>query len=190
MSVSITRRRERQQIKNQGFSSFPSLKCPNGCACVLCSVPLFVCRHAGSGKTLAFLIPAVELLYQVKFLPRNGTGVIVISPTRELSLQIFDVAADLAKFMPQTLGLVIGGANRKHESEKLQKGVNVLVATPGRLLDHLQNTKVSTSRRNALHKGPKGSGFFYFFFSLVRMRFRYASVGRHVAACTKVWICI
>ncbi|RQX72645.1 DEAD/DEAH box ATP-dependent RNA helicase [Toxoplasma gondii CAST] len=95
----------------------------------------------GSGKTLAFLVPAVELLYQVKFLPRNGTGVIVISPTRELSLQIFDVAAELAKFLPQTLGLVIGGANRKHEVEKLQKGVNILVATPGRLLDHLQNTK-------------------------------------------------
>ncbi|PFH34248.1 DEAD/DEAH box ATP-dependent RNA helicase [Besnoitia besnoiti] len=95
----------------------------------------------GSGKTLAFLVPAIELLYQVKFLPRNGTGVIVISPTRELSLQIFDVAAEVAKFLPQTLGLVIGGANRKHEVEKLQKGVNILVATPGRLLDHLQNTK-------------------------------------------------
>ncbi|CDI83008.1 ATP-dependent RNA helicase, putative [Eimeria acervulina] len=95
----------------------------------------------GSGKTLAFLIPAVELLYQVKFLPRNGTGVIIISPTRELSLQIYDVAVELSKYLPQTLGLVMGGANRKHEAEKLAKGVNVLVATPGRLLDHMQNTK-------------------------------------------------
>ncbi|OXB71672.1 UNVERIFIED_CONTAM: hypothetical protein H355_001650 [Colinus virginianus] len=96
----------------------------------------------GSGKTLAFLIPAIELLYQVKFLPRNGTGVLVISPTRELSLQIFDVAAELCKYLPQTLGLVIGGANRKQEAEKLKKGVNILVATPGRLLDHMQNTAV------------------------------------------------
>ena len=46
----------------------------------------------GSGKTLAFLIPAIELLYSLKFKPRNGTGVIVVSPTRELALQIFGVA--------------------------------------------------------------------------------------------------
>ncbi|CDJ68527.1 ATP-dependent RNA helicase, putative [Eimeria necatrix] len=99
----------------------------------------------GSGKTLAFLVPALELLYQVKFLPRNGTGVLVISPTRELSLQIFEVAAEVAKFLPQTLGLVIGGANRRSEVDKLNKGINLLVATPGRLLDHLQNTRAYAS---------------------------------------------
>jgi ATP-dependent RNA helicase DDX18/HAS1 len=45
----------------------------------------------GSGKTLAFLIPAVELIYKLKFMPRNGTGVIIISPTRELSMQTFGI---------------------------------------------------------------------------------------------------
>lgn len=49
----------------------------------------------GSGKTLAFLIPAVEMLYSLKFKPRNGTGVIIVSPTRELALQIFGVAREL-----------------------------------------------------------------------------------------------
>ena len=44
--------------------------------------------RTGSGKTLAFLIPAVELLYNVKFSPRNGTGVIIICPTRELAIQV------------------------------------------------------------------------------------------------------
>lgn len=44
--------------------------------------------RTGSGKTLAFLIPAVELLYNVRFTPRNGTGVIVICPTRELAIQV------------------------------------------------------------------------------------------------------
>jgi hypothetical protein len=44
--------------------------------------------HAGSGKTLAFLIPCVELMYRARFMPRNGTGAIVISPTRELALQV------------------------------------------------------------------------------------------------------
>lgn len=95
----------------------------------------------GSGKTLAFLIPAVELLYSLKFKPRNGTGVIVVLPTRELALQIFGVARELMKHHSQTLGIVTGGKNRRAEAEKLTKGVNLLIATPGRLLDHLQNTK-------------------------------------------------
>ncbi|CAO3670676.1 unnamed protein product [Umbelopsis vinacea] len=95
----------------------------------------------GSGKTVAFLIPAIEMLSKLKFKPRNGTGVIIVSPTRELALQIFGVAKDLLKYHQQTFGIVIGGANRKAEADKLIKGVNLLVATPGRLLDHLQNTK-------------------------------------------------
>ncbi|KIW11434.1 ATP-dependent RNA helicase has1 [Exophiala spinifera] len=95
----------------------------------------------GSGKTLAFLIPAIEMLHALRFKPRNGTGVVVVSPTRELALQIFGVARELMAHHTQTFGIVIGGANRSAEAEKLTKGVNLLIATPGRLLDHLQNTK-------------------------------------------------
>jgi ATP-dependent RNA helicase DDX18/HAS1 len=95
----------------------------------------------GSGKTLAFLIPCVELMHRAKFMPRNGTGTVVISPTRELALQIYSVARDLMRHHTQTHGLVMGGANRRTEAERLVKGVSLLVATPGRLLDHLQNTK-------------------------------------------------
>jgi len=95
----------------------------------------------GSGKTLAFLIPAVELVYKLKFMPRNGTGVVIISPTRELSMQTFGVLRELLKHHYHTYGLIMGGANRNAEAQKLQKGINILVATPGRLLDHLQNTK-------------------------------------------------
>ncbi|PWN48668.1 ATP-dependent RNA helicase HAS1 [Violaceomyces palustris] len=97
--------------------------------------------QTGSGKTLAFLIPAIEMLHRLKFKPRNGTGAIIISPTRELALQIFGVAKELMANHNQTFGIVMGGANRKAEADKLQKGVNLIVATPGRLLDHLQNTK-------------------------------------------------
>ncbi len=111
--------------------------------------------RTGSGKTLAFLIPAVELLHRMKFKHRNGriifhsllwtltltcsgTGIIIISPTRELALQIFGVARDLMGHHSQTFGIVMGGANRRAEVDKLAKGVNLLVATPGRLLDHLE----------------------------------------------------
>lgn len=97
----------------------------------------------GSGKTLAFLIPCVELLHKAKFSSRNGTGVIVISPTRELAMQIYGVLQELCTHgkHSQTFGLIMGGANRGTESEKLSRGVNIIVCTPGRLLDHLQNTK-------------------------------------------------
>ena len=95
----------------------------------------------GSGKSLSFLIPAVELLYGAKFVPRNGTGAIVLSPTRELALQLYQVVVELMRFFTQTHGVVIGGASRKTEEGKLCKGVNLLVATPGRLLDHLHNTR-------------------------------------------------
>ena len=93
------------------------------------------------GKTLAFLIPAAELLSRAGFKSRNGTGAIIISPTRELALQIYGVARDLFRYHNQTHGIVMGGANRRTEAEKLVKGVNLVVATPGRLLDHLQNTR-------------------------------------------------
>ncbi|KAI0343919.1 DEAD-domain-containing protein [Trametopsis cervina] len=96
--------------------------------------------RTGSGKTLAFLIPAVELLHRLKFKPRNGTGIIIVSPTRELALQIFGVAKELMAHHSQTFGILMGGANRKAEADKLQKGVNLIVATPGRLWDHLEHT--------------------------------------------------
>ena len=98
----------------------------------------------GSGKTLAFLIPAIELMTKHKFNHRNGTGVIIISPTRELAMQIFKVLKGLMKNHSQTYGLLIGGMDKKEEATKLAKGINIVVATPGRLLDHMKNTEKFT----------------------------------------------
>jgi len=95
----------------------------------------------GSGKTLAYMVPAVELLLKAGFTQKNGTGILVIAPTRELALQNYNVARDLLQFTNKTHGLVIGGSKRSSEANMLKKGVNLLVATPGRLLDHLENTK-------------------------------------------------
>lgn len=103
----------------------------------------------GSGKTLSFLIPIIELLNKVQFTRKQGTGAIVISPTRELALQIYGVLRDLIENTNylQTHGLVMGGANRRAEVDKLVKGVNIVVGTPGRLLDHLANTMGFTFQR-------------------------------------------
>ena len=56
-------------------------------------------------------------------------------------MQTYQTARNLMEFLSQTHGLLMGGANRRSEAERLVKGVNLVVATPGRLLDHLQNTK-------------------------------------------------
>eukprot|EP00438_Fugacium_kawagutii_P024068 Skav212931 [mRNA] locus=scaffold374:357252:359439:- [translate_table: standard] len=112
-----------------------------GCNLAEDSPQVLAAAKTGSGKTLAFLVPACDLLYNVKFLPRNGAGVIAISPTRELAQQIYDVLRNISKYMSQSIAVVVGGMNRKPEAEKLSKGINILIATPGRLLDHMQNTK-------------------------------------------------
>ncbi|CAF3376218.1 unnamed protein product [Rotaria sp. Silwood1] len=102
---------------------------------------LLASAKTGSGKTLAFLIPVVELMYKLRFMPRNGTGALIISPTRELAMQTYSVLKELLAYHHHTYGLIMGGTGRQDEVKKLVKGVNILVATPGRLLDHLQNTK-------------------------------------------------
>nr|WCZ58626.1 ATP-dependent RNA helicase [Seculamonas ecuadoriensis] len=97
--------------------------------------------RTGSGKTLAFLIPAIEMLINARYTPRNGTGVIILTPTRELALQTHSWVRALLAHDSHTYGLIMGGANRGAEAFKLAKGVSLIVATPGRLLDHMQNTK-------------------------------------------------
>ncbi|KAM0335605.1 hypothetical protein ACHAQA_000653 [Verticillium albo-atrum] len=128
-----------QAIEGMGFTKMTEIQ-RRGIPPLLTGRDVLGAAKTGSGKTLAFLIPAVEMLSSLRFKPRNGTGVIVVSPTRELALQIFGVARELMEHHSQTYGIVIGGANRRAEAEKLAKGVNLIIATPGRLLDHLQNT--------------------------------------------------
>jgi len=128
-----------KSIKEMGFEKMTSIQ-KSAIPPLLAGKDVLGAAKTGSGKTLAFLIPAVEMLSSLRFKPRNGTGAIVVSPTRELALQIFGVARELMKNHSQTYGIVIGGANRRAEAEKLSKGVNLLIATPGRFLDHLMNT--------------------------------------------------
>ncbi|XP_047349060.1 probable ATP-dependent RNA helicase pitchoune isoform X1 [Vespa velutina] len=126
-------------IKDMGFTHMTEIQA-RSIPPLLEGRDLIGAAKTGSGKTLAFLIPAVELIYKLKFMPRNGTGCIIISPTRELSMQTFGVLKELMKYHYHTYGLLMGGASRQTEAQKLAKGINIIVATPGRLLDHLQNT--------------------------------------------------
>ncbi|KAG8681882.1 ATP-dependent RNA helicase dbp7 [Ceratobasidium sp. 394] len=125
----------------------------------------FIQSQTGSGKTLAFLLPIIQDLLPLStlsYIDRSiGTLAIIIAPTRELAKQISDVLEQLLtmRLRPRTgdaeadqesgprltrwliSGLLTGGSTRAHEKARLRKGVPILVSTPGRLLDHLQNTE-------------------------------------------------
>jgi ATP-dependent RNA helicase DDX18/HAS1 len=108
----------------------------------LCGQDILAEAKTGAGKTLAFLIPIVEILCRAGFRPENGTGAIVIGPTRELCQQIEGVLLRLLKPFNGSISFLccIGGINRKSEGYKLASGQQIVVSTPGRLLDHLTLT--------------------------------------------------
>ncbi|CCH40859.1 DEAD box RNA helicase (Hca4), putative [Wickerhamomyces ciferrii] len=95
--------------------------------------------RTGSGKTLAFLIPVIEKLYRAKWTELDGLGALIISPTRELAIQIYEVLVKIGRHNSFSAGLVIGGKDVKFEMERLSK-INILIGTPGRILQHLDQT--------------------------------------------------
>ncbi|CAD6333757.1 unnamed protein product [Miscanthus lutarioriparius] len=104
---------------------------------------MLVKAATGTGKTLAYLAPIVHLLQMRE--PRvdrtHGTFALVLVPSRELCLQVYGIAQQLVhRFHWIVPGYVMGGENRAKEKARLRKGISILIATPGRLLDHLQHT--------------------------------------------------
>ncbi|XP_077378802.1 ATP-dependent DNA helicase DDX31 isoform X2 [Festucalex cinctus] len=99
--------------------------------------------QTGSGKTLAFAVPLVQSLQGLTTKVRRSDGplALVIVPTRELAQQTFDTFQKLLKpFTWIVPGVLMGGEKRKSEKARLRKGINILVSTPGRLVDHIKHT--------------------------------------------------
>lgn len=94
----------------------------------------------GSGKTAAFMIPVLErLAYRARAIAR--TRVLVLTPTRELAMQCFGVATKLAQFTDVKFCLCVGGLSVKSQEAELRKGPDVVIATPGRFIDHVRNSQ-------------------------------------------------
>jgi len=96
---------------------------------------LLACAATGTGKTAAFLLP---ILHKLIDKPRGTTRALVITPTRELAAQIAEHLNFLAVHTPITSAAVFGGVGMGPQERALRSGVDVIVATPGRLLDHLR----------------------------------------------------
>ena len=100
---------------------------------------IIACARTGSGKTLSFLVPIVEKLYREKFTQLDGLGALVLLPTRELAIQVFEVLRSFAHMHDLSAGLVIGGKSILEEQAHINK-MNILISTPGRLKQHLNET--------------------------------------------------
>jgi ATP-dependent RNA helicase RhlE len=92
------------------------------------------CAQTGTGKTAAFAIPIIQLLLQQKQ-PKSGIRALVLTPTRELAIQIDESFASYGHFTPIKHTVIFGGVSQLHQTTALKRGVDVLIATPGRLLD-------------------------------------------------------
>ena len=97
---------------------------------------VLACAMTGSGKTAAFLLP---ILHRLLARPRGATRALILTPTRELAAQIVEELNDLAVHTPITAAAIIGGVGMGPQEHAFRSGVDVIVATPGRLLDHLKN---------------------------------------------------
>jgi len=96
---------------------------------------LLACAMTGSGKTAAFLLP---ILHQLAGGSRGTTRALILTPTRELAAQIFEDVGDLAAHTAVKAAAIYGGVGMGPQEQALRRGVDVLIATPGRLLDHLR----------------------------------------------------
>ena len=105
------------------------------------------CAQTGTGKTAAFAIPIIQHLQALKNRDKS-IKTLILTPTRELALQISECIDDYAKYTQVRHGVIFGGVNQRAQVNMLHKGVDILVATPGRLLDlmnqgyiHLDNVR-------------------------------------------------
>ncbi|KAI5468083.1 ATP-dependent RNA helicase [Mariannaea sp. PMI_226] len=103
----------------------------------------------GTGKTIAFLLPAIETMLNKPRGPDSPVSILVISPTRELAMQIANEGSNLLQRMPQyRVCIAIGGTNKDREEKQILKGCDILIATPGRLFDHMANEDILYALRH------------------------------------------
>lgn len=102
------------------------------------------CAQTGTGKTAAFAIPIIQQIIQERESGKyREIKALILTPTRELAIQIDESFADYAKYTPLRHCVIFGGVKQKSQTDKLQKGVDVLIATPGRLLDLINQKYIS-----------------------------------------------
>jgi len=106
--------------------------------------------QTGTGKTASFVLPALERLLTPSTLKGKGPRILVLTPTRELANQVVDAVRSYGKFMRVRCGVILGGMPYREQMALLSQPVDIIVATPGRLIDHLDRRSINFSRLELL----------------------------------------
>jgi ATP-dependent RNA helicase RhlE len=142
-----------QAVKDLGYEQ-PSPIQEQAIPLVLAGRDLMAGAQTGTGKTAAFALPTLQLLAphaSTSASPaRHPIRVLVLAPTRELAIQVEESFRGYAKHMPLRTAIVYGGTDMNAQILALRKGVEILVATPGRLLDHVQNKTLMLNQVSVL----------------------------------------
>ncbi|HEY2726973.1 MAG TPA: DEAD/DEAH box helicase, partial [Parafilimonas sp.] len=131
-------------LQSQGYTQ-PTPIQQKAIPVILQNKDLLACAQTGTGKTAAFALPIIQLLFQQKEAGKasNAIRVLVLAPTRELAIQIEESFKDYGAYSGLKHLAVYGGVSQYHQVKNLQKGVDILIATPGRLLDLVMQRYIS-----------------------------------------------
>ncbi len=132
-------------IRRQGFEK-PTPIQAQAIPVILKGRDLMAAAQTGSGKTVAFAVPSLQRLLQPARVAVRGPRLLVLTPTRELAQQVAGVFLDMGKFMKLRAVTLVGGASIEDQVRRLEEKHDLVVATPGRLLDHLEKGRVRFQR--------------------------------------------
>ncbi|MAA88292.1 MAG: ATP-dependent RNA helicase RhlE [Haliea sp.] len=137
-------------VEKQGYSKATPIQ-QQAIPLVLEGKDLLAGAQTGTGKTAGFTLPLLQLL-QNKYSggEKSYPKVLVLTPTRELAAQVHESVRDYGAYLPFRSAVIFGGVSINPQKQKLIKGVDIVVATPGRLLDHVQQRSVDLSRVETL----------------------------------------
>jgi len=141
--------RIQQSIDKAGFTEATEIQ-QRAIPVVLSGADLMASAQTGTGKTAAFVLPALQRILRPSKKSGNGPRVLVLTPTRELAMQVNQNIRQLSRFSKASTGSIIGGMAYGPQLRMLRGRLDLLVATPGRLLDHMEQGKVDYSRLEIL----------------------------------------
>ena len=111
---------------------------------------LIATAQTGTGKTAAFVLPALQILSRPPATHSKGPRVLILTPTRELANQVTEAVRGYGRFMRVRHGAILGGMPYREQLKLLSQPVDIIVATPGRLIDHLERGRMNLSRLELL----------------------------------------
>jgi ATP-dependent RNA helicase RhlE len=133
-------------IADQGYSKPTPVQC-QAIPVILEGKDILAGAQTGTGKTAGFALPLLQLLSKRSSTKgKNSVRALILTPTRELAAQVEESVAAYGKYLPLKSAVIFGGVNINPQIGQLRRGVDVLVATPGRLLDHVQQRTLDLSK--------------------------------------------